>query len=202
MRRRPRGATLLEVVIYSALACLACGLMAKIMIDYRILSMVFDTRTRVTTTANLFFSQVRETLFQTKSQGVHLDSDGKILVVQTLEEADAQGNAAWRNEVIAFWFDSENSEIRSGRLSATELDRGYQGGRLDIGDRDLHRGVEFLENSGRYRPVLKDLTQFEMTRPGLGALSIAVKLERQSYQTKSETVERVGVFPVLVEREL
>lgn len=202
MRRRQVGATLLEVVIYSALACLACGMLARIMIDYRVLSIVFDTRTRVTTSANLFFSQVRDTLFQTKSQGVHLDSGGRVLAIQTLEEADAQGNAAWRDEVVVFWFEPERKEVRSGRLTAREMDRGYRGGRLEVHERDLRRGVETLLASGRYRPVLKDLTQFEIARPGLGELSIKAKIQKNSYQEKSETVERVGVFPILVEREL
>ncbi len=202
MRRRRRGATLIEVVIYSALACVACGMLAKIMIDYRVLSMVFDTRTRVTTSANLFFSQVRDTLFQTKSQGVHLDSGGVVLAIQTLEEADAQGNAAWRDEVVVFWFEPEAKEVRAGRLTARELDRGYRGGRVQVNERELRRGVETLVSSRRYRPVLRDLEQFEMARPGLGELSIKFKIRKNSYQEKSETVERVGVFPILVEREL
>ena len=202
MRRIPRGVTIAELLVFSGLSLLITGLIAKVIVDYRGLSLVFEQRTRVTTSVNLFFTQLLETFELSSNKGVYLDPSKGAIIVQRLDGANARSSQSWQDEIVFVFFDEGQKQLLEGRQATTSLDPALPSGDLVAMNQDrVTQALTALQAEKKKLILLQDVEKFEISRPTPGEVVVFIKIQKKSYRNKIETIERKQSFSLLIDED-
>ena len=202
MRRKQRGVTIAELLVFSGLSLLITGLIAKVLVDYRGLSLVFDQRTRVTTSANIFFTKLRESFELSSNKGVNFESSKRAIVIQKLDGANGRSSQSWQDELLFVWMDEGQKQIHESSRPAASFDPGFQSGDLvTVNSEIVIKGLADLQAVKNKAILLQDVEEFEISRPSPGEAIVSVKIQKKSYRNKVETIERKQSFSLLIDED-
>ena len=203
MKKRPQGVTLAELLVFSGLSLLVTLLVTKVLLDYRGLSIVFDQRTKITTSVNVFFTHLREMFELSSNRGVYIEPERHALVVQRIDQASARSSQSWGNELTFVWWNLDKKQVLKGHLLGAEIDPAFQSGAIFASNSErLVQGLTTLQDDPKTVPLLRDVEKLEISRPNPGEVTLSLVIQKKSYRIKTETIERESSFSLLIDEDI
>lgn len=199
-RLSQRGATLVEVLVYSFLAAIIASMLFQLMGQYGDLSGYFNQRSAVNSQTLMLFRNVGMVALESNDKGVTVSSDQKKVIFQKIDGVTGSGLTLWSPNLTVLWYDSGSEKVQMGQtdlatIGATHIPELA----ATLTETQLAQAVSAATNP---RTMADGLQTFSASRPTSKELKLEIEYQNKGKAGGNQGYQRQRTFFLMTDGEL